>query len=338
MQHQSIENMQQYMNKAFAKDYMNAYGAKREPFFFMIDFMQEHCLVERFSDIDPQSISFDFEGVGNFHEMGEKMELPSTISFQKDPLDYQSYLQGFQKIQKALLRGDSYLVNYTASTPIKTNLCLKSIFDHAQAKYKLWVKDQFVSFSPETFIKINDGKLSTFPMKGTIDAHIPNAKQKILENKKEMAEHATIVDLLRNDLSISSSKVRVHRFRYIDELQTNNKHLLQVSSEISGKLQNDFHKSIGDLIFEMLPAGSISGAPKTKTVNIILDAENHQRGYYTGVAGFFDGNNMNSCVIIRYIEQTDCGLIYKSGGGITAQSNPLEEYQELIDKVYVPIY
>ena len=86
----------------------------------------------------------------------------------------------------------------------------------------------------------------------------------------------------------------------------------------------------------MLPAGSISGAPKTKTVSIIKEAENYERGFYTGVFGVFDGANIDSAVAIRFIEQKNGEFWYKSGGGITHQSNVKEEYIELLKKIYVP--
>ena len=94
---------------------------------------------------------------------------------------------------------------------------------------------------------------------------------------------------------------------------------------------------MGDIIFTLLPAGSISGAPKNKTVEIILETEQYDRNYYTGIFGVFDGNNIDSGVMIRFIEQTPDGLVYKSGGGITALSNMDDEYNEIINKIYVPI-
>jgi para-aminobenzoate synthetase component I len=87
-----------------------------------------------------------------------------------------------------------------------------------------------------------------------------------------------------------------------------------------------------------LPAGSICGAPKKKTIDLIQSAENHERGYYTGVFGCFDGENLHSGVMIRFIEKTSDGLVYKSGGGITHLSHPKEEYNEMIKKIYVPIH
>jgi para-aminobenzoate synthetase component 1 len=104
-----------------------------------------------------------------------------------------------------------------------------------------------------------------------------------------------------------------------------------------GKLPNDYAQRIGSILFELLPAGSISGAPKKKTVEVIKAAETYERGYYTGVFGYFDGETLDSGVMIRFIENINGKLYFKSGGGITTFSNAASEYQELTDKVYVPI-
>lgn len=173
-------------------------------------------------------------------------------------------------------------------------------------------------------------------MKGTIDANILNAEKIILSDEKETAEHYTIVDLIRNDLNIVAKNVRVDKFKYIEKIRTNNKNLLQVSSKISGTLDKNLNNKIGDIIFSLLPAGSISGAPKKKTVEIILEAETYKREFYTGVAGIFDGKNIDSCVMIRFIQKNNENLFYKSGGGITSMSNLENEYNELNDKIYVP--
>jgi para-aminobenzoate synthetase component 1 len=110
-----------------------------------------------------------------------------------------------------------------------------------------------------------------------------------------------------------------------------------VSSKITGRLPSDYRTRLGDIIFTLLPAGSICGAPKRKTVEIILENELDPRGYYTGIFGIYDGETLDSGVMIRFIEQRDGSLIYRSGGGITAWSDPEMEYQELIDKIYVPL-
>jgi para-aminobenzoate synthetase component 1 len=175
-------------------------------------------------------------------------------------------------------------------------------------------------------------------MKGTIDATILNAREVILADRKELAEHVTMVDLIRNDLSTVASSVKVTRFRYLEEVKTNRKNLFQVSSEIQGHLASDYASHLGDMIVSLLPAGSISGAPKAKTREIIQHIEGDKRGYYTGVVGYFDGNSLDTGVMIRYIEKTGEGLFFRSGGGITTQSTVEAEREEAIDKVYVPIH
>lgn len=113
--------------------------------------------------------------------------------------------------------------------------------------------------------------------------------------------------------------------------------LLQTSSEIVGELPNGWQAHLGDLLATLLPAGSIAGAPKEKSVEVIAEAENYERGYYTGIAGVFDGTTVDSCVLIRFIEHIGDKYYYKSGAGITAQSQPQNEYNEIIEKIYIPI-
>jgi para-aminobenzoate synthetase component 1 len=174
-------------------------------------------------------------------------------------------------------------------------------------------------------------------MKGTIDAQIPNADEKILADEKEKAEHTMVVDLLRNDLSMVAKQVRVNQFRYIETIKAGQKSLLQVSSKITGVLENNWQERIGEILLPLLPAGSITGAPKIKTIEIINQIENYQRGFFSGVFGYFDGNKLDSAVMIRFIEQKNGQFIYKSGGGITIDSNPQLEYEEMLEKVYLPL-
>ena len=97
-----------------------------------------------------------------------------------------------------------------------------------------------------------------------------------------------------------------------------------------------YQSRLGNLLFQLLPAGSISGAPKRKTIEIIQAAEGQARGYYTGVCGIFDGRQVDSGVMIRFLEKTPEGMVFKSGGGITANSQEEEEYKEMLRKAYLP--
>ena len=204
--------------------------------------------------------------------------------------------------------------------------------------YKLWVRDAFTVFSPEIFIRIHNGRIYSYPMKGTINASTPSAARLLINDPKETAEHATIVDLIRNDLSMVAEQVSVSRYRYIDKLQTNQGSILQTSSEIQGVLPDDYLTNLGSIIFRLLPAGSITGAPKKKTMQIIKEAETYDRGFYTGIMGYFDGKDLDSAVMIRFVEQEGGKMYFKSGGGITSQSDVENEYNEMKQKVYVPIY
>jgi para-aminobenzoate synthetase component 1 len=163
------------------------------------------------------------------------------------------------------------------------------------------------------------------------------SERRLLSNTKEIAEHNTIVDLLRNDLSMIASNIKVNRFRYIETIHMHDGELLQVSSEINGTLPAGYHAKLGEIIFTLLPAGSVTGAPKEKTISIIREVEKADRGYYTGVCGVFDGKNVNSAVMIRFIENNDGVMRFRSGGGITFLSDAHTEYNELKVKAYVPI-
>lgn len=325
------------LNKNQAIEKMNRMGKARKPFLFVIDFLGDNSLIFQPDEINDSEILFSIASYTNADKSKFRQTNPE-LNFSKFPISFQSYLDSFEKVKKQLDFGNTYLVNLTQPTPISLSIGTKEIFYRSKAPYKLWLKDQFVVFSPEIFVQIAKDSIASFPMKGTIDAAIPDAERIILNDVKEKAEHNTIVDLIRNDLSMLASNVRVERFRYIERVKTNQKELLQVSSKIVGDLGSDFFDELGSRFFQLLPAGSISGAPKTKTLEVIQEAENYNRGFYTGVFGYFDGQNMDSAVMIRFIDEQNGTLVFKSGGGITIFSKAESEYQELIDKVYVPIY
>lgn len=312
---------------------MNAFGKKGQAFFFLIDYLKTKAEIHIPETLLESKIWVDFP---NFCNRRQKLKTP-VFNFFKSPKPFNEYQQGFEKVMKAILHGDSYLTNLTYPTPIETNLSIEAIYDHSHAKYKLKFKDQFVLFSPEPFISIEGNTIRSFPMKGTIDAGIPDAANKLMNNAKEIAEHNTIVDLIRNDLSMVAKKVRVEKFRYLEKIQTHARELLQTSSVISGKLPENWLENIGDLLFTLLPAGSISGAPKKRTLEIIEEAEGFSRGWFSGICGYFDGKNLDSAVMIRFIENQHGKLVFKSGGGITSFSEVTDEFREMADKVYVPI-
>ena len=308
---------------------------KKVPFFFMIDFLMGNVLIFNEQALKSKKILVDFP---SFKNAESKISKKSEILWKSHPKSKENYQKGFEIVKNHLKRGDSYLVNYTCETKIETNLSLEDIFHQSKAKYKVLLPEKFTFFSPETFVEIRNQQIFTHPMKGTIDASVPNAVEELKNSVKEKAEHYTVVDLLRNDLSMVADWVTLDEFQHIDYLQTSNKNLFAMSSEISGKVKPEFQNKIGNLLKTLLPAGSILGAPKPKTLEIILEAETYERGFYTGVAGYFDGENLDSCVMIRFVEKKGENLTFKSGGGITHLSKLADEYQEMKNKIYVPIH
>jgi len=316
------------LNKT-AIEKLNHLGENSIPFLVVINFDKTDVDIIQNPCEDTSNVKFSIV---------ENRELKHTKNICFDtikPIDFENYKVKFDYVIDEIKNGNTYLLNLTAPTKIDTKLTLEEIYNITNAKFKLLYKDKFVCFSPERFIKIVDDEVFTYPMKGTISADIPNAKQKILDDKKELAEHIMVVDLLRNDLSTISKNVRVTKFRYIDEISTSKGNLFQVSSEIKGKLKSDWKSNIGHILNSLLPAGSISGTPKKKTLEIIKKIENYDRGFFTGIFGYFDGKSFDSGVLIRYIEKNGKDLVYKSGGGITLDSDVVSEYEELISKVYL---
>ena len=379
-------------------DKINRLASQDEPFLFVINYQGDKAFIRLLSDINPEECLFDFEGRGNLSHVWKETwkegtsekeiwkEEISETTWQIEPPLYEDYERSFNIVKSNIMAGNSYLTNLTCRVPVSCNLSLEEIFHRAKGKYKLLLRRKrtqaedkahlkeenieenltpFVCFSPETFVRIKGGRIYSYPMKGTLDASLPNAEKQLMEDRKEAAEHATIVDLIRNDLSRVAENVRVDKYRYIDVLHTNKGDILQTSSEISGRLPEDYPHHLGEILDAQLPAGSITGAPKDKTMQIIQEAEGYDRGFYTGIMGIYDQGELNSAVMIRFIEEetspvdfeTDGEknfkakegkasegkepkasreLYFKAGGGITSKSDCQREYEEVIQKIYLP--
>jgi len=200
---------------------LNQLGQQRIPFCFVIDFACNHCHVQPFSELSNE-VFFDFNG---FQPLGQPLSLVSPLIQQpiiEQPIDLARYHAAFQQAQNYMYQGHTYLLNLTFPTQITLHNSLLEIYLASQVKFKLYFNNQFVVFSPERFIQISHNVIKTYPMKGTIDATLPNAAQQILNNPKEKAEHTMVVDLLRNDLSRVATQVRVEKFRYLDKIQAGN--------------------------------------------------------------------------------------------------------------------
>ncbi|MFV0377251.1 MAG: aminodeoxychorismate synthase component I [Mangrovibacterium sp.] len=312
---------------------MNEWGAAQKPFVFLFDFDCKQCRIWE-DGTETAELLWRSPNAQNFSPHPHPWK---PVSWQVEPVSEQRYQRAFDLVQHEVHSGNSFLLNLTMPSQVATNLSLTEIAHRSTSNYLVFLKNKFVCFSPEIFVRIENGRISSYPMKGTIDALLPNAEHLLKTNYKELAEHHTIIDLIRNDLSQVAEQVEVARFCYLDEVKSNQGKLLQMSSEISGRLPENYRSHLGDIFARLLPAGSITGAPKKKTVEIIKTAEQYDRGWYTGIFGRFDGSNVDSCVLIRYLEQNGKHFTFKSGGGITHLSRCHDEYHELIRKVYVPI-
>ena len=322
------------MHKAFIRR-VKKLCQNNTPFFFTVDFEKQFPQVFTWEEAAEKGFYFSINGQRNFSPK-EKIKLNTEIKIK--PILKDRYSVAFKKAIAAIKHGDSFLMNLTFPTEIELNCQLEDVFFQAKSPYKLYKKNTFTVFSPECFIKIKKGHIYTYPMKGTIDAKHPNAVEMLQKNPKERFEHNTIVDLMRNDLSMVAKEVKVTRFRYLESISTAQGELLQTSTEIRGKLPSNWKTNLGELILSLLPAGSISGAPKEKTCSLIKTIEEKNRGNYTGVFGVFDGETLDSGVMIRYIEHKKDRTYFHSGGGITSLSNEADEYQELLQKIYLPIF
>ncbi|PKO96967.1 MAG: aminodeoxychorismate synthase component I [Bacteroidetes bacterium HGW-Bacteroidetes-7] len=334
------------------RELMNRYGAERVPFLFAVDFELEKGIFE-LNPLESKSVLFRVGAVENYSNSQPGIandfsdnKLSDNIFFRdnqellkiKTPPDKTEYKKAYDTVMAGLMRGDTYLINLTKVTEISTPLTFEQIIANSTSPYALCIPDNFVCFSPERFVRIEKGVITSCPMKGTIDATIPGAKEIILSDYKESCEHNTITDLIRNDIGAVSKRVWVERFRYTENIATDRGNIIQVSSDIRGEIKDEFKERLGDIIFSLLPAGSVSGAPKPSTLRLISNAEGSVRGFYTGIFGYFDGETLDSAVLIRFIEKGPNGkLFYRSGGGITVNSNWESEYEEVLKKVYLPV-
>ena len=312
------------------REQINTLGENGTPFLFCIDYKAKNGFAYPLDKI-PHEISYSF-GKNIQHTI---YKVPAITD--KNPITKEIYKQKIEAVKNRIKNGDIYMANLTAITDIELNCELEEIFSASKAPYRLLVKDKFVVSSPEAFINIKNGKIYTYPMKGTAVYKGKQSIDDILKDGKELSEHTMTVDLLRNDLSIIADRVTVKKFRYPIIAKAGNKELIQIVSEIVGDLRDGYKKKLGDILFSLLPAGSITGTPKKKCLEVLEQIEGFERGYFCGVFGIFDGEELQSAVSIRFIEKTENGYIYKSGGGITLDSDWEREYDEMVEKVYIAL-
>ena len=188
--------------------------------------------------------------------------------------------------------------------------------------------------SPETLVKLEDGILHTFPLAGTRPRGKTEAEDRALEtellaDEKELAEHNMLVDLGRNDLGKISKfgTVQVEKLRSVERFS----HVMHIGSTVRGEIRDGCDAL--DAIAAVLPAGTLSGAPKIRACQLIGALEGNKRGIYGGAIGYIDfTGNMDTCIAIRLVYKKNGTVYVRSGAGIVADSVPETEYQECLNK------
>ena len=188
--------------------------------------------------------------------------------------------------------------------------------------------------SPETLVKLENGVLHTFPLAGTrprgrTDEEDIALERELLADEKELAEHNMLVDLGRNDLGKISKfgTVQVEKLHSIERYS----HVMHIGSTVRGEIRDD--KDALDAIAAVLPAGTLSGAPKIRACQLIGELENNKRGIYGGAIGYIDfTGNMDTCIAIRIAYKKNGKVFVRSGAGIVADSKPEKEFEECLNK------
>ena len=300
-------------------------------------FKKQSWLIANEQD-DSQSLLNQFSSVSEITKEQDFLVLEKPHS----NMDKEAYQQAFEKIKYYLREGDTYQVNLAqrfcsscSGNPWVAYKTLRKINSAPFSAYLNFPEVQILSSSPERFLKVTDGQVETKPIKGTRPRHHGqedadnNQIMALSKSKKDRAENVMIVDLLRNDISknCKAGSVKVPKLFDVESYATVH-HLV---STVTGCLSEGQHAL--DLLRNCFPGGSITGAPKIRSMEIIEELEPNRRGVYCGSIGYigFDGN-MDTNIAIRTLVHSDNSIRFWAGGGIVNDSVMEDEYQESFDK------
>ena len=272
----------------------------------------------------------------------KKQEPPARLLSEVQPLfDKEQYCAMVEKAKEHIREGDIFqiVLSNRLSAPFEGSLLntyrvLRTINPSPYMFYFAGTDVEVAGASPETLVKLENGVLHTFPLAGTRPRGKTEEEDKALEaellaDEKELAEHNMLVDLGRNDLGKISrfGTVEVEKLHSIERFS----HVMHIGSTVRGIIRED--KDALDAIEAVLPAGTLSGAPKIRACQLIGDLENNKRGIYGGAIGYIDfTGNMDTCIAIRIAYKKNGRVFVRSGAGIVADSDPEKEYQECLNK------
>ena len=281
--------------------------------------------------------------LANLIRNGEKKKEPGgKLKGEVEPLfNREQFCAMVEKAKHYIREGDIFqiVLSNRLSAPFEGSLLntyrvLRTINPSPYMFYFSGTDVEVAGASPETLVKLEDGVLHTFPLAGTRPrgktAEEDNAlERELLADEKELAEHNMLVDLGRNDLGRISrfGTVKVEKLHSIERYS----HVMHIGSTVRGEIRKD--KDALDAIEAVLPAGTLSGAPKLRACQLIGELENNKRGIYGGAIGYIDfTGNMDTCIAIRIAYKKNGKVFVRSGAGIVADSVPEKEFEECLNK------
>ena len=269
-------------------------------------------------------------------EQAGKLTTDVTALFSKE-----EYCGMVEKAKKHIHEGDIFQIVLSnrlsagfEGSLLNTYRVLRTINPSPYMFYFSGTDVEIAGASPETLVKLESGVLHTFPLAGTrprgkTEKEDKELEEGLLKDEKELAEHNMLVDLGRNDLGKISKfgSVEVEKLHSIERYS----HVMHIGSTVRGEIREEFDGL--DAVSAVLPAGTLSGAPKIRACQLIAELENNKRGIYGGAIGYIDfTGNLDTCIAIRIAYKKNGKVFVRSGAGIVADSVPEKEYQECINK------
>ena len=299
----------------------------------------------KLNDIDNEyeRAKHELERIADLLRNGEKKKEPaSRLKGDIKPLfDKERFCQMVDKAKNYIREGDIFqiVLSNRLSAPFEGSLLdtyreLRTINPSPYMFYFSGTDVEVAGASPETLVKLKDGILHTFPLAGTrkrgaTQKEDEELEAELLKDEKELAEHNMLVDLGRNDLGRISEfgSVAVEKLRSIERFS----HVMHIGSTVRGKIRDD--RDALSAIEAVMPAGTLSGAPKIRACELIGKLEGNKRGIYGGAIGYIDFNgNMDTCIAIRLVYRKGDTVFVRSGAGIVADSVPELEFEECMNK------
>lgn len=311
------------------------------------NFKQKIILIQNISLEDPETgynkAVLELKQLKELLKNGEKKEEPAgRLLGEVTPLfNKEKYCAMVEKAKHHIYEGDIFqiVLSNRLSAPFEGSLLdtyriLRTVNPSPYMFYFSGTDVEVAGASPETLVKLENGVLHTFPLAGTRPRGKTEEEDKALEeellaDEKELAEHNMLVDLGRNDLGKISKfgSVEVEKYHLVEKYS----HVMHIGSTVRGVIREE--KDALDAISAVLPAGTLSGAPKIRACQLIAELENNKRGIYGGAIGYVDfTGNMDTCIAIRIAYKKNGKVFVRSGAGIVADSDPEKEYQECINK------